>query len=136
MPLLLGIIVSGVCFCVAVVPEAIQYPMRYLNQREHYKSIENMLRLIPGDASASASTFYTVPLANRDILYDVRYSSKEHLLSTEYVVLEIDQKGSYAGYEESGEDGYDNLTALLEENGYTAIAELEDTLIIYSKDIS
>lgn len=133
-PLLLGTVISGILFSMVVVPKAVSYPRHYINQREHYKSIAAILQLIPDHTSVTASAFYTVPLANRDILYDVRYSSKEHLLSTEYVVLEVHQTESYAAYAEGENDGYHNLTALLEENGYVIEASLEDTLVIYHKE--
>lgn len=81
----------------------------------------------------TATTFYTVPLSQRAVLYDVRYCSREHLLSTEYVVLDVNHTSSYTLYEENGEDGYQNLVKFLEKNGYTKLDAWEDRLEIYQK---
>lgn len=133
IPLLLAVVISGVCFTQVVIPKAIQYPMRYINQKAYYSEVNDLLQLIPADASVTATTFYTVPLSNRDVIYDVRYSSKEHLLSTEYVVLDMNNKENYVNYAESGEDGYDSFVKLLQENGYALIAEVKDKVAIYFK---
>ncbi|MGN0205315.1 MAG: DUF2079 domain-containing protein, partial [Coprococcus sp.] len=133
MPLLLAVTVSAICFGLTVVPVAVHYPASYINQKEYYKEIGEMLALIPDDASVAATTFYTVPLSSREILYDVRYSSEEHLLSTEYVVLELGNESCYTRYAETENDGYDNLVLLLKENGYELVAEMEDTMTIFRK---
>ena len=99
--------------------------------RDVYK---RQLQIVPKDASVAATTFYTVPLSNREILYDVRYGSLEHILSTEYVVLAIQDERSYTSYAENGENGYENFTGILERNGYEIIAQLDDTIVIYQKE--
>lgn len=134
MPLILSAVLSGGLFAAVVVPKAISYPVRYITYRSGYSDIGDLLQLIPPDASVSATTFYTVPLSNREVLYDVRHSSQEHVLSTEYVVLEVHNEGSYADYAVSGENGYEQFTALLEENGYVQIGKMDDTLVIYWKE--
>lgn len=133
MPFLVTVFISSVCFGMIVVPRAVGYPMRYWNQKEYFTGIGSMLQMIPGDASVTATTFYTVPLSNRDVLYDVQYSSIEHLLSTEYVVLGISDRGSYSRYATTDENGYENLIKLLEINGYQLFAEIEDIMAIYWK---
>lgn len=133
IPLLLAVACSAVSFCVTVVPVAVSYPVRYMEHQEHYGNVGAMLDRIPENASVTATTFYTVPLSDREILYDVRYASKVHLLSTEYVVLGMNQDRSYRNYATADDDGYGNLTALLEANGYRCIVSMEDTLVIYQK---
>lgn len=132
-PLCLAVVVSGICFGMRVVPKAVTYPARYIEQRERFVEIREFLAEIPEEASVTATTFYTVPLANREILYDVRYSSKEHLLSTEYVVLEVDQTGCYVNYEVNEGDGYEQLVKILEENGYEVFGEIEGEIVVYKK---
>lgn len=134
LPLLINVVISGVCFGIFVVPKAVGYPTRYWNQKEYFTEIGSMLQMIPGDASVTATTFYTVSLSNRDVLYDVHYSSTEHLLSTEYVVLGIHDTSSYARYATTDGNGYENLVKLLEINEYQLFAELEDIMVIYWKD--
>ncbi len=135
MPLLLAVTVSAACFGSAVVPKALRYPARFLKQREQIKSIDRFLKLIPADASVTATSFYAVALANRDVLYDLRYSSRKHLLSTEYIVLGIKDKSSYVSYDSEEKDGsgFTNLIRLLDAHGYQRIASLEGTLAIYRK---
>lgn len=66
----------------------------------------------------------------------MRYASEAHLLSTEYVALEINNQSCYTPYATTEDNGYDNLTELLEKNGYQLIASLEDTMAIYKKAVS
>ena len=91
------------------------------------------LQVIPEEASVSASTFYVVPLSRRDILYDVQYSSEEHVLSTDYVVIDPRRKNSYVRYGASPEEGYECFIELLLENGYTLTGEVENRMLIYRK---
>lgn len=131
------LILAGATTCLLlslwVVPTAVSYPCRYLSCRSYYQEVSDFLRQIPEDASVTATTFYTVPLSQRDILYDVRYSSIAHILETQYIVLSLTDESSYAAYASHGENGLENLTALLEENGYRRVQELEGTLVIYQK---
>ena len=83
-----------------------------------------VLDRIPDDASVTATTFLVVPLSRRAVLYDLRYCSQEHLLSTDYVVVETTDSGSLKPYAVDGEDGLEGLTALLRAAGY---AQLPDT---------
>lgn len=122
---------AAVCFSLTVVPKAVSYPDKYISHCGYYRQLRDTLSLIPQDASVTATTFYTTCLSQRDILYDVRYSSEEHLLSTEYVVLDPSLQNDYKQYQTKDENGYLNLVSLLEKNGYTVFAELGKSLIIY-----
>ena len=113
--------ISCVCFISAVIPKASYYPKRYAVNASSYAETREILSLIPDDASVSATTFYTTYLSQRDTLYDVRYGSEDHILSTEYVVLSVSDKD------------YEETVALLENNGYTIFASQEDVLVIYQK---
>ncbi len=133
VPLCLAVVVSGICFGMEILPKAVSYPAKYAEQREQLQQIDTLLAEIPEEASVTASTFYTVPLANRQVLYDVQYSSRAHLLSTEYVVLEIDQESSYGKYEEEAGDGYEQLVKMLVRKGYEMVGEVAGELVIYKK---
>lgn len=132
-PLLLSAILCAVCFGKYIVPVAARYPVRYFTSQEHYLDISDVLKQIPQNASVTATSFYTVPLSGREILYDVRYASKEHLLGTEYVILDIHDKGSYSRYATAGQDGFTTLTSLLSENGFRLITEIRG-IAIYHKE--
>ena len=132
--LIAAAIVSAVCFGIVVVPKAMGYPVQAIQYYDYYQGIRDTLDTIPDGASVTATTFYTTHLSQRDVLYDVRYSSKEHLLETEYVVLNISSTSDYKKYATGGkENGFENLVKLLEKKGYTEYASLEDVLVIYRK---
>ena len=126
-----AVAVSAVMFCSLVLPKALPYPQYCIQYGDYYDQVRQTLSLIPEDASVSASTFYTTYLSQREVLYDVRYCSREHLLSTEYVALAVGSDSSYKPFEKNGENGFENLVALLEQNGYEKFAEMGTTLVIY-----
>ena len=132
--LIAAVIVSAVCFGIVVAPKAMGYPVQAIQYHDYYQSIRDTLDTIPDGASVTATTFYTTHLSQRNVLYDVRYSSKEHLLETEYVVLNVSSTSDYKKYATGGkENGFENLVKLLEKKGYTEYASLEDILVIYRK---
>lgn len=126
--------VSAVCFGKAVVPKGIHYPVQAVRSFERYQSIRDALAEIPENASAAATGFYTACLSKRDTLYDVQYASPEHLLETQYVVLNTSSKGSYKNYAAEGkDDGLENLLWLLEDNGYELYRSV-DGMEIYRRE--
>ena len=132
--LIAALIVSAVCFGMVVVPKAMNYPVQAMQYHDYYQNIRNTLDMIPDGASVAATTFYTTHLSQREIIYDVRYCSKEHLLEAEYIVLKLDANSEYKKYETEGKDnGFDNLIKLLLENGYAEYASLNNVLVIYSQ---
>jgi hypothetical protein len=132
--LCLAVLVSGSCFVTTVVPKAKPYFENKKTYEAYYESIRDVLDTIPDDASVAAPTFYTTYLSQRDILYDIRYCTKGHLLETEYVVLKVSSPGDYKKYATGGQDnGYENLVKLLEENGYTRHSNYGEILVIYRK---
>ena len=132
--LILAIIISGTCFVRVVIPKAITYPVKAIQYYDHYQNIRDTLNTIPEDASVAATTFYTTYLSQREILYDVRYCSREHLLETEYVVLKCSSNSDYKQYATDGKgNGYENLVGILEAHGYELYETLENVLSIYCK---
>ena len=72
-------------------------------------------------------------LSQRDILYDVGYCTREHMLSTDYVVLKCKYDREYDDFAQSGENGFENLCAYLEENGFVREYTHGSVLVIYKK---
>lgn len=133
--LILAAAVTTVSFCAVVIPKAVAYPVRCIQNWESYQEVRDELSKIPEEASVTATTFYTTFLSQRETLYDVRYSSQEHMLETQYIVLDISAGNNFAKYADSGkENGFENLVKLLEENGYERITAIDDTLVIYRRN--
>ncbi len=127
--------VSVACFGLTVLPRGLSYPRQCIQYRAFYQSIRNTLAEIPQDASVAATTFYTVQLSKRDVLYDVRYCSTEHLLEAEYVALNAKSTGDYKKYNTDGQNnGFANLVLLLAENGYEPYRQYSNNLVIYHKE--
>lgn len=129
-----SLVLCVVLFVDTVLPVAIRYPKLYKDNKEHYQQIRQCLQMIPDKASVAATTFYTTELSGREVLYDVKYTSTEHLLSSEYVALAVNSTTNYTRYETESNSGFENLCELLKQNGYDIFAELEGTLIIYRKE--
>ena len=123
------------CFCTVVVPKAIPHPKRCLKNSAKYAQIEEELSSIPEDAAAASTTFHTTALSGREILYDVKYASFEHLLEAEYIVLSPTETTSYTKYASDGaEDGLERLLEQLEQNGYQKISAEDSILLIYQRE--
>lgn len=129
----LAVAVSFGAFCTLIVPRIQTYSTRYSKNEDYYTSVRETLDTIPDGASVVTHTFYGAYLSDREVLYDIRYCSQEHLLSAEYVVLKESYTAEYKKYEVDGEDGYENLIALLEENGYVLDNRYESAVVIYRK---
>ena len=129
--LLVTAAVCAGCFSFNILPEGMKYPQYCVTYRDYYASVRETLDVIPEDASASATTFFTAHLSQRDTLYDIRYSSQEHVLSTEYIALNITSSGCFKKY-----GGYENFVQLLKDNGYELIAQYPGRVEIYHKPIS
>ena len=118
-----------------IVKKANNYYDIYHNNQGYYDKMSQALETIPEDASVAATTYLTVPLSQRDVLYDIHYCSMEHLLEVDYVVLQSTDSYSLKTYatDENKTNGLEELSALLEENGFTC-AQLEDTtILVFSK---
>ena len=120
-------IVSLSMFCSLIVPKVKNAGDLYRANKVYYQNVKQTLEEIPDGVSVTAHTFYVAPMSDREILYDIRYCSREHLLSTEYVVLKKTSSGDFKNF-----GGYENVAALLEENGYENI-KTQGSLVIYHK---
>lgn len=126
--------VSAVCFGAAVVPRGIAYPVYAIRSFDSFQNIRDALAEVPDGASVSATTFYTAYLSQRETLYDMRYSSKEHILETQYIVLEISADSDFEKYATGeGDNGFENLVKLLEDNDYEQSRSVGNVLVIYQK---
>ena len=132
--LITATVVSAVFFCTTILPVGLRYPIRAVQYYDHYESIRGVLDTIPEDASVTATTFYTTYLSQRELLYDVRYCSEEHLLETDYVVLSVNSNSDCSKYATEGmNNGYENLVYMLEERGYEKYEELDGVLVVFEK---
>ena len=129
----LALCISATCFGAKIMPKAMQYPKQCKTYQSYYDKLRDVLDTVPEGASVAATTFYTTYLSQRDILYDVRYASREHIFSCEYMALSVTDKNSYKPYAVNGEQGYENFRDLVLEEGYVKIAEYPGRLEIYQK---
>ena len=129
----LALCISVTCFGAKIMPKAMQYPKQCKTYQSYYDKLRDVLDTVPEGASVAATTFYTTYLSQRDTLYDVRYASKEHIFSCEYMALSVTDKNSYKPYAVNGEQGYENFRDLVLEEGYVKIAEYPGRLEIYQK---
>ncbi len=132
--LLGAVLVGAVYFGKTIVPIAVRYPVQAKQYYDYYQTTRDALSQIPEDASVTAHTFYTTELSQREVLYDIRYTTQEHLLESEYVVLNPSSKGDFAKYASYGKDnGLENVLKLLQEHHYELIFEQENRLLIFKK---
>ena len=131
--LAVALCISAVCFGAQILPEALEYPKRSKTYAAYYDKLRTVLDTVPEGASVAATTYYTTYLSQRDVLYDVRYGSREHLLGCEYMVLGVTDQYSYKPYAVNGEKGYENFRDMILSQGYIKIAEYEGRLEIYQK---
>ena len=130
----LAVCISLGCFWNQVIPKAVRYPTYCKTYAGYYDALREVLDVIPEDASVAATTYYTTYLSQRDTLYDIRYGSREHVLSCEYMAVGVTDSNGLKTYAVSGKNGYENFVALLEAEGYVKIAEYEGKLEIYHKE--
>lgn len=119
-------VAAGLYFMGIVVPKAKAYPQYCSTYAETYAQRREILEVVPDDASAAATTFYTAPLANRETLYDIKYASQAHVLECEYVVVSLSDTTSFQKY--GDRDGFIDF---LSENGYTLCAKLDGQVAVY-----
>ncbi len=130
--LCMAVLVAGTCFAGNILPKVKQYQQTASKYASYYDSVREVLDTVPKDASVATTTFYTTYLSQRDVIYDIRYCSRAHLLETEYVVLNKSSAdyGKYASYGQS--NGFENIIKLLEDNGYKMQVS-SGNVVIYQK---
>lgn len=121
-------------FCNLIIPEVNNYHKRYTQNVQYYQQVEQTLDTVPDDASVAATTFYTTYLSQRETLYDIRYATKEHILSCDYIVMSVSSEGCYKAFAVNGENGLQNFLSFLEENGYVPYSKMDGSIIIYRKN--
>ena len=131
--LILALGISAGCFWGQIIPEAQKYPEYCKTYAAHYDKVRAALDVVPEDASVAATTYYTTYLSRRDTLYDIRYSSMEHILSCEYIALGVKSTYSYKPYAVNGEQGYENFRDRILAEGYEKIAEYTGQVEIYKR---
>ena len=136
MPVLAALVISLAFSGVVTLPTVRTTVRYYRGTRAHTEMVREHLDRIPRDATVTATCFYTVPLADCATVYDLQYCSTEHLLSSDYVVL--DGSKSYKLYstepwEIRPREDFDELLA---ENGYVVCDSPDSSLTIWCKEES
>ena len=129
----MALCISLSCFCVNILPKALQYPKDCKTYATYYDNIRAVLDEVPEGVSVAATTYYTTYLSQRDTLYDVRYSSEEHIFGCEYLALSVTDKYSYKPYAEGDGTGFEEFCQMALEKGYEKVAEYKGRLEIYKK---
>ncbi|MBE6983736.1 MAG: DUF2079 domain-containing protein [Ruminococcaceae bacterium] len=131
--LCMAVLVAGTCFAGNILPKVKQYQETASKYASYYDGVREVLDTVPKDASVATTTFYTTYLSQRDVIYDIRYCSRAHLLEAEYVVLNVSST-DYQKYATYGQNnGYENITKLLEGNGYEKQDTSQGPVAIYKK---
>lgn len=126
--ILLALAVSLGCFSATVVPKANRYFSKALENQAFDSGLRSTLEEIPQNASVTAHTFYTTALSSREILYDLGYCSREHLLSSEYIAISPNYASDFEAY-----GSLEEFYALLEQNGYFLWKSYGSALEIFQK---
>ncbi len=130
-----ALLISAVLFRGGIVSKAEYYSNTYYRNSTYYDTMARALKTIPDNASVAATTYLTVPLSQRETLYDVHYCSRDHLLEVDYVVVQSTDSYSLKNYatNEDKSNGLEELTALLESAGFTAEPLQDTTIIVFSR---
>ena len=133
-PVLAALVLALSFTGVVVRPTAKASVEYYRETKAHTQMISEHLDRIPRDTVITATTFYTVPLADCPTLYDLQYCSTEHLLSSEYVVM--DGHTSYKRYSTTPWETWtrEQFIQLLTENGYTIWDAPDESLTIWHRE--
>ncbi len=117
------------CFGFTVAPQGWYYSTEFVQYYDNFRAVSAALHAIPEDAKVAATTFYTTPLSQREVLYDLDYASKEHLFSCDLFALDPRWKDSFAKF-----GGFDALKADLLSRGYAEWEAIPGVLVIFSKN--
>ena len=122
--LALAVLLSAGCLGKALWPRWKGVLRSWITKNEQWSQAREILDRIPEEASVTAYKTFTVPLSDHAVLYDLYYTDKEHILSSDYVVA----PGT------KGEDSSEtSLNALLTDNGFQLVEELPGVLRVYGK---
>ncbi len=114
------------------------YSEKYQNNKELHAKIDDLLETIPEEASVTTTTWYTVSLSRRRILYDLYYGSDEHIFSTDYVILQPNDSYINRKFatDEKKTNGLANLKEKLASHGYSLINEIPGNVLVYQKAVN
>lgn len=129
LPLFLALIAMIACFSASSMGRGALYIKLYYTNRTSYAQIDEFLQAVPEDASVASTTFYTTTLSNREVLYDIKYATSEHLFSVDCIVLDTSDTESYKKF-----GGLSAFMQLLQANGYSETDRLEESLILLQRE--
>lgn len=129
LPLFLALIAMIACFSASSMGRGTFYIKLYYTNRTSYAQIDEFLQAVPKDASVASTTFYTTALSNRDVLYDIKYATSEHLFSVDCIVLDTSDTESYKKF-----GGLSAFMQFLQANGYSETDRLEESLILLQRE--
>lgn len=131
--LLVAIVLSSFYLQRDVIPEAQMYIDRYGANTAYYTEKLAALSCIPKDASVAATTYLTVPLSQREQIYDITYSELPTILAADYVVIQCNDSFSLRNYATETSIGCNELVALLVEHGFSLESQFGNNFVIYHK---
>ncbi len=129
LPLFLALLTALGCFYQFSLGRGAFYIKLYDTNRTSYAQIDGFLQAVPNETSVAATTFYTTALSNREVLYDIKYASTEHLLCAEYILLDPTDTASYQKY-----GGLADFIRFLQAHGYTETDRLGELLLLFQKE--
>lgn len=129
LPLFLALLTALGCFYPSSLGRGAFYIKLYDTNRTSYAQIDGFLQAVPNETSVAATTFYTTALSNREVLYDIKYASTEHLLCAEYILLDPTDTASYQKY-----GGLADFIRFLQAHGYTETDGLGELLLLFQKE--
>ncbi len=80
----LALAASFVFYSYYILPDTSTHIEAYLREKETFSAMEELLDIIPEDASVTASTFLLPHLAQREYVYDIDYHQKA---DTDFVII-------------------------------------------------
>lgn len=119
------------CFCANIIPVAWQSISVSWQYQDSYDCQRQFLDAIDKDATVAATTFYTTYLSDRAVLYDVQYTSPEHILECEYVV--IAWNADFRSYEGGGWYDREGFITFLTNNGYALEDQIPEVMQLYKR---
>lgn len=130
--LVLAVLVSAGCFAKTVAPQCKREIRLAVSTAKRTDAVREALAELPADAAVAASTFYTVPLSDREAVYDVGYLFFDRLPDLDYVVLSATDRLVRFNSPDA-EDGPDRFRDALREKGFAPVKELPGILEIWQR---
>ncbi len=131
--LLAAIVLSTFYLQKNVIPKAEMYIDRYSENPAYYAEKYAALSCIPPEASVAATTYLTVPLSQREQIYDITYAELPTILAADYVVIQCNDAFSLRNYATETSIGCNELVALLVEHGFSLESQFGSDFVIYHK---